>query len=146
MAVKILNSFIGNGKEFFSEVINIGCAYHVNIVSLLGFCLEESTRNIIYEFMTNGSLEKFIYNEKQTIPSLIWEKLLEIAIGIGWGLEYLHRYCNIGILHFDVKPHNILLDEDLHSKISDFGLAKLCHLVEHHINGGKLRDYRVYCF
>ncbi|XP_038976230.1 rust resistance kinase Lr10-like isoform X2 [Phoenix dactylifera] len=126
VAVKVLNSSKGTGKEFLSEVISIGCTYHVNIVSLLGFCLEGSTRILIYEFMANGSLEKFIYTKKQTIPSLEWEKLLEIATGIARGLEYLHHGCNIGILHFDIKPHNILLDEDFHPNISDFGLAKLC--------------------
>ncbi|EHA8590301.1 rust resistance kinase Lr10 [Cocos nucifera] len=130
VAVKILNSSKGNGKEFFSEVISIGCTYHINIVSLLGFCLEGSTRILIYEFMANGSLEKFIYTEKQAIPSLKWEKLLEIAIGIARGLEYLHHGCNIGILHFDIKPHNILLDDDMHPKICDFGLAKLCRSAE----------------
>lgn len=130
VAVKVLNSSKGNGKEFFSEVISIGCTYHVNIVSLLGFCLEGSTRILIYEFMANGSLEKFIYTAKLGIPNLKWEKLLEIAIGIAQGLEYLHHGCNIGILHFDIKPHNILLDKDLQPKISDFGLAKLCHSAE----------------
>ncbi|XP_010941600.2 LEAF RUST 10 DISEASE-RESISTANCEUS RECEPTOR-LIKE PROTEIN KINASE-like 2.3 isoform X2 [Elaeis guineensis] len=130
VAVKVLNSSKGNGKEFFSEVISIGCTYHVNIVSLLGFCLEGSTRVLIYEFMANGSLEKFIYTKKQAIPSLTWEKLLKIAIGIARGLEYLHHGCNIGILHFDIKPHNVLLDDDMHPKISDFGLAKLCRSAE----------------
>ncbi|XP_073101228.1 rust resistance kinase Lr10-like [Elaeis guineensis] len=130
VAVKVLNSSKGNGKEFFSEVISIGCTYHINIVSLLGFCMEGSKRILIYEFMANGSLEKFIYTEKQAIPSLKWEKLLEIAIGIARGLEYLHHGCNIGILHFDIKPHNILLDDDMHPKISDFGLAKLCRSAE----------------
>ncbi|EHA8590300.1 rust resistance kinase Lr10-like [Cocos nucifera] len=126
VAVKVLNSSKGNGREFFSEVISLGCTYHVNIVSLVGFCLEGATRILIYEFMANGSLEKFIYTEKQIRPSLNWEKLLEIAIGIARGLEYLHHGSNIGILHFDIKPHNILLDKDFHPKISDFGRAKLC--------------------
>ena len=78
--------------------------------------------------MPNGSLEKFVYsdNASQTNPNLEWEKLLQIATGVARGLEYLHRGCNTRILHFDIKPHNILLDEELHPKISDFGLAKLC--------------------
>ncbi|KVF11006.1 Protein kinase, catalytic domain-containing protein, partial [Cynara cardunculus var. scolymus] len=77
--------------------------------------------------MPNGSLEKFVCNRGSAIGSqLEWEKLYEIVVGIGRGLEYLHRGCNTQILHFDIKPHNILLDKDLCPKISDFGLAKLC--------------------
>ena len=77
--------------------------------------------------MGSGSLEKFIYTEKQTIPSLRLEKLLDFALGIAGSLEYPQYCCNIRIRHFDV---NILLDEDLHPKISDFRLAKLCCLAE----------------
>ena len=77
--------------------------------------------------MPNGSLEKFIYGTNPLLEGqhLGWEKLLRIAIGIARGLEYLHRGCNTRILHFDIKPHNILLDKDFCPKISDFGLAKL---------------------
>ncbi|PON38957.1 Mitogen-activated protein kinase kinase kinase, partial [Parasponia andersonii] len=128
VAVKLLKASKGNGQEFVNEVASISRTSHVNIVSLLGFCLEGGKRALIYEFMPNGSLEKFIYNDchLQSIPHLEWKKLLQIAIGIARGLEYLHRGCNTRILHFDIKPHNILLDEDLCPKISDFGLAKLC--------------------
>ncbi|GJV50061.1 protein kinase-like domain, concanavalin A-like lectin/glucanase domain protein [Tanacetum coccineum] len=99
---------------------------HVNIVSLVGFCLEGRRRALIYEFMPNGSLEKFIYDRGSSSNShLGWEKLHQIAIGIARGLEYLHRGCNTRILHLDIKPHNILLDQDFCPKISDFGLAKL---------------------
>ncbi|KAK3000964.1 hypothetical protein RJ639_022031 [Escallonia herrerae] len=77
--------------------------------------------------MPNGSLEKFVYEGSSlTDCQLGWEKLSQIAIGIARGLEYLHRGCNTRILHLDIKPHNILLDEDFSPKISDFGLAKLC--------------------
>ena len=75
--------------------------------------------------MPNGSLEKFIY-KRSSHQSLGWETLFQIAVGIARGLEYLHQGCNIRILHFDIKPHNILLDEDFCPKISDFGLAKSC--------------------
>ncbi|KAL5544805.1 hypothetical protein UlMin_008589 [Ulmus minor] len=123
VAVKLLNSSKGNGEEFINEVASISRTSHVNVVTLLGFCLEGNNRALIYEFMPNGSLEKFIYKDNQQLE---WEKLLQIATGIARGLEYLHRGCNTRILHFDIKPHNILLDEDLCPKISDFGLAKLC--------------------
>ncbi|XP_038981737.1 LEAF RUST 10 DISEASE-RESISTANCE LOCUS RECEPTOR-LIKE PROTEIN KINASE-like 2.1 [Phoenix dactylifera] len=127
VAVKVLCESKGNDEEFVNEVVSIGRTSHVNIVCLLGFCLEGSKRALVYEFMPNGSLEKFIYTE---IPSakikLGWEKLYEITVGIARGLEYLHRGCNTRIVHFDIKPHNILLDQDFCPKISDFGLAKLC--------------------
>ncbi|KAJ4713431.1 putative Receptor-like protein kinase [Melia azedarach] len=128
VAVKLLNTSKGNGQEFINEVASIGRTSHVNVVALLGYCLEDSKRALIYEFMPNGSLEKFIYNGETTKPSqhLRWEKMYEIITGIARGLEYLHRGCNTRILHFDIKPHNILLDEDFCPKISDFGLAKLC--------------------
>ncbi|XP_050256651.1 PR5-like receptor kinase [Quercus robur] len=128
VAVKVLNESKGNGEEFINEVASISRTSHVNIVTLVGFCLEGQKRALIYEFMPNGSLEKFIQdgNLEKTNLHLGWEKLFQIAIGIARGLEYLHRGCNTRILHFDIKPHNILLDEDFCPKISDFGLAKLC--------------------
>ncbi|KAJ7975756.1 Receptor-like kinase [Quillaja saponaria] len=98
---------------------------HVNVVNLLGFSYHgKKKRALIYEFMSNGSLDKFIY--KGPSDRLEWKTLYEIATGIARGLEYLHRGCSTRILHFDIKPHNILLDENFCPKISDFGLAKLC--------------------
>ncbi|XP_058091454.1 rust resistance kinase Lr10-like [Magnolia sinica] len=131
VAVKVLNNSKCNGEEFMNEVTCIGRTYHVNIVALLGFCSEGEKRALIYEFMPNGSLEKFIYAEKpREMNPLGWEKLYEIAIGIARGLEYLHRGCSTRIVHLDIKPHNILLDEDFRPKISDFGLAKICRAKE----------------
>ena len=126
VAVKVLSESKGNGEDFINEVAAIGNTSHVNVVSLRGFCVEGSKRALIYDFMPRGSLEKYIYSEKLTVTSLGWEKLYEIAIGIARGLEYLHRGCNTRIVHFDIKPHNILLDQDFCPKISDFGMAKLC--------------------
>ncbi|XP_058083802.1 PR5-like receptor kinase isoform X2 [Magnolia sinica] len=125
VAVKLLIESKGNGEEFVNEVTTIGKTYHVNIVSLLGFCYQLPKRALIYEFMPNGSLEKYIHTQEPT-NHLGWEKLHEIAVGIARGLEYLHVRCSNRILHLDIKPHNILLDEDFVPKISDFGLAKLC--------------------
>ncbi|XP_073117557.1 LEAF RUST 10 DISEASE-RESISTANCEUS RECEPTOR-LIKE PROTEIN KINASE-like 2.7 isoform X2 [Elaeis guineensis] len=125
VAVKFLRNSRGDGEEFVNEVVSIGRTSHVNVVSLIGFCLEGSKRALIYDYMPNGSLEKYIYSEKPR-TTLGWEKLYEIAIGIARGLEYLHRGSNTRIVHFDIKPHNILLDQDFCPKIADFGLAKLC--------------------
>jgi len=127
VAVKLLNASKTNGEEFINEVASISKTSHVNIVTLIGFCLEGRKKALIYEFMANGSLDRFIYKRGQrTIVSLSWDNLYQISIGIARGLEYLHRGCNTKILHFDIKPHNILLDENFCPKISDFGLAKLC--------------------
>lgn len=125
VAVKILKKSEGNAEDFFNEVASIGKTNHVNIVNLLGFCFEGRHRALVYDFMANGSLEKYLYG-RNNHHSLSWEELFQIAVGIARGLEYLHRGCNIRILHFDIKPNNILLDENLCPKISDFGLAKLC--------------------
>ncbi|XP_057995579.1 LEAF RUST 10 DISEASE-RESISTANCE LOCUS RECEPTOR-LIKE PROTEIN KINASE-like 2.1 isoform X2 [Hevea brasiliensis] len=128
VAVKILKESKSNGEEFINEVASISRTSHVNIVALLGFCFKGSKRALIYEFMFNGSLERYIYEENplKADRQLDWETLHQIALGIARGLEYLHRGCNTRILHFDIKPHNILLDETFCPKISDFGLAKIC--------------------
>ncbi|XP_044479911.1 PR5-like receptor kinase [Mangifera indica] len=122
VAVKVLTESKGNGEEFINEVASISKTAHVNIVTLLGYCFESHKRVLIYEFMSNGSLDKFI-GEKNLLQ---WETLFQIAVGIARGLEYLHRVCNTRILHLDIKPYNILLDDDFCPKISDFGLAKIC--------------------
>ncbi|KAF7147565.1 hypothetical protein RHSIM_Rhsim03G0206900 [Rhododendron simsii] len=125
VAVKILNNSKGNGEEFINEVGIIGTIHHVNVVRLVGYCADGFRRALIYEFLPNDSLEKFAISDRD--KHLIgWKKLLAIAMGIAKGIEYLHQWCDQQILHFDIKPHNILLDENLNPKIMDFGLAKLC--------------------
>ncbi|WKA07556.1 hypothetical protein VitviT2T_025364 [Vitis vinifera] len=126
VAVKILNNSQGNGEEFINEVATMGTIHHVNIVRLVGFCADGFKRALIYEYLPNESLEKFIFSRDVKNYSLSWKKLQEIAIGIAKGIEYLHQGCDQRILHFDIKPHNILLDHNFNPKISDFGLAKLC--------------------
>ncbi|XP_057754277.1 receptor-like kinase TMK4 isoform X2 [Arachis stenosperma] len=128
IAVKVLTESSGSGEEFLNEVASIGRTSHMNIVSLLGFCYEKYKRALIYEFMPNGSLDKFIYKQESpnAICNLDWNTLFQITIGIARGLEYLHRGCAARILHLDIKPQNILLDEDFCPKIADFGLAKIC--------------------
>ncbi|XP_056175307.1 LEAF RUST 10 DISEASE-RESISTANCE LOCUS RECEPTOR-LIKE PROTEIN KINASE-like 2.1 [Syzygium oleosum] len=129
VAVKLLKKLKGDAEEFFNEVASISRTSHVNVVSLLGFCFEGSKRALVYEFMPNGSLEKFIFSRSNNLEVdqlLSWDTLYQISLGIAHGLEYLHRGCNTRILHFDIKPHNILLDANYCPKISDFGLAKIC--------------------
>ncbi|XP_061953140.1 rust resistance kinase Lr10-like isoform X7 [Populus nigra] len=123
-AVKILSKSKANGQDFINEVATIGRIYHVNVVRLIGFTVEGSKRALIYEFMPNGSLDKYIVSRQGSI-SLSNEKMYEISLGVARGIEYLHQGCDMQILHFDIKPHNILLDEKFIPKLSDFGLAKL---------------------
>ncbi|KAJ9178622.1 hypothetical protein P3X46_010491 [Hevea brasiliensis] len=122
-AIKVLNKSKTNGQDFINEVATIGRIHHTNVVQLIGFCAERSKQALIYEFMSNGSLNNYMCHQEGSI-SLSWEKLCEISLGVAYGIEYLHQGCDMQILHFDIKPHNILLDENFTPKISDFGLAK----------------------
>ncbi|XP_058189209.1 rust resistance kinase Lr10-like [Rhododendron vialii] len=126
VAVKILNNTKGNGEDFINEVGIIGKIHHINVVRFVGYCAGGFRRALIYEFLPNDSLEKFASSHDHDKHLLGWKKQLEIALGIAKGIEYLHQGCDQQILHFDIKPHNILLDENLNPKITDFGQAKLC--------------------
>ncbi|KAG6645458.1 hypothetical protein CIPAW_08G124300 [Carya illinoinensis] len=123
VAVKMLSQSKANGQDFINEVTTIGRIHHVNIVQLIGFCVHGSKRALIYEFMPNGSLNKHIFSSETNI--LNYDKTYDIALGVARGIDYLHQGCDMQILHFDIKPHNILLDENWNPKVSDFGLAKL---------------------
>ncbi|KAH0980824.1 hypothetical protein GBA52_008001 [Prunus armeniaca] len=127
VAIKMLGKSKANGQDFINEVATIGRIHHVNVVRLIGFCVEGSKRALVYDFMPNGSLDKYLFSQ-QGVISLNCEKMFEIALGVARGIEYLHRGCDMQILHFDIKPHNILLDENFLPKVSDFGLARLCPL------------------
>ncbi|KAE8691162.1 Brassinosteroid insensitive 1-associated receptor kinase 1 precursor [Hibiscus syriacus] len=122
VAVKKLEKVIQEGeKEFKTEVKVIGQTHHKNLVRLLGYCDDDEHRLLVYEFMSNGSLSSFLFGVLR--PS--WQQRLQIASGIAKGLTYLHEECSTQIIHCDIKPQNILLDDNLTAKISDFGLAKL---------------------
>lgn len=126
IAVKLMGQTIASEQEFISEVGTIGRIHHVNVVQLIGFCVEGSKCALVYEFMPNGSLDRYIFGEQLLSGlALKYGKMFEIAHGVACGIDYLHRGCDMQILHFDIKPHNILLDENFSPKISDFGLAKL---------------------
>ncbi|KAJ9164409.1 hypothetical protein P3X46_023987 [Hevea brasiliensis] len=108
-------------KEFESELSSIGRTNHKNLVKLLGFCNEKQNRLLVYEYMSNGCLANFLFGDSR----LEWFRRTQIAFGVARGLSYLHEECSTQIIHCDVKPQNILLDETLTARISDFGLAKL---------------------
>ncbi|XP_057522112.1 probable receptor-like protein kinase At5g39020 isoform X1 [Amaranthus tricolor] len=148
VAVKILKRSSNRDMdmvEFINEVASIGNTNHKNIVKLLGFCYEGSKRALIYDYMPCGSLEKFTHGGRdENNQQLSWKSLFEIAIGIARGREYLHQGCNTRILHFDIKPQNILLDENYCPKISDFGLAKICPQKDSIISMADARGTGVY--
>ena len=121
-----------DGEDFINEVATIERIHHVNVVPLIGFCVEGSKRALVYDFMPNGSLDKYTFPKKEGNVSLSLEKMYEISLGVAHGIEYLHQGCDTQILHFDIKPHNILLDKNFVPKISDFRLAK-SYPVDHSI-------------
>ncbi|CAL5406523.1 unnamed protein product [Camellia sinensis] len=124
VAVKRLNGFSQVKKSFLAEVETIGNIHHVNLVRLIGFCVEKSYRLLVYEYMSNGSLDAWIFQRQQEL-TLGWQSRRKIIMDMAKGLTYLHDECRQKIFHLDIKPQNILLDEDFNAKISDFGLSKL---------------------
>lgn len=124
MAVKCIDG-LGHAKDSFSvEVKIIGSIHHVNLVKLIGFCTKMSERFLVYEYMDNGSLDRWIFSDNQDL-SLQWHIRRKIMVDIAKGLAYLHEQCSHKILHLDIKPQNILLDKNFNAKLSDFGLSKL---------------------
>ncbi|XP_047306592.1 G-type lectin S-receptor-like serine/threonine-protein kinase LECRK3 [Impatiens glandulifera] len=125
IAVKKLDKIVQEGeKEFKTEVNVIGQTHHKNLVRLIGYCQEGENRLLVYEFMHKGSLSSFLFKPPTTIKPP-WKDRVNISFGIARGLLYLHDECNTQIIHCDIKSQNILLDNSLTAKISDFGLAKL---------------------
>ncbi|KAJ0467430.1 putative protein kinase RLK-Pelle-CrRLK1L-1 family [Helianthus annuus] len=123
VAVKRLDPNGGQGvREFFMEIQMLSCYTHENLVSLLGFCEESGESILVYELAKNGSLDKYLDDEK-----LSWVQRLKISLGAARGFNYLHN--DVGsqhrVLHRDIKSSNILLDENWEAKISDFGLSKI---------------------
>ncbi|PNT69837.1 hypothetical protein BRADI_2g01228v3, partial [Brachypodium distachyon] len=126
IAVKRLD-LAGQGKrEFSAEVQTIGSIHHINLVRLIGFCAEKSHRLLVYEYMPKGSLDRWIYcRDDDNAPPLDWNMRYKIITHIAKVLSYLHEDCTKRIAHLDVKPQNILLDDNFNAKLSDFGLCKL---------------------
>ncbi|KAF8006158.1 hypothetical protein BT93_K0463 [Corymbia citriodora subsp. variegata] len=132
VAVKRLDGFGQVKKSFLAEVETIGSIHHLNLVRLVGFCAKKSHRLLIYEYMSNGSLDRWIFH-KSNKHVLNWQQRKKIILDIAKGLNYLHEDCRQKIVHLDIKPQNILLDGNLNAKVADFGLSKLIDRDQSHV-------------
>ncbi|XP_042042742.1 cysteine-rich receptor-like protein kinase 2 [Salvia splendens] len=133
VAVKKLNINYSTAKaDFESEVRLISNVHHRNLVRLLGCCSKGSDLLLVYEYMENGSLDRFLYGDKR--GCLKWKQRFDILFGTARGLAYLHEQYHVTIIHRDVKPGNILLDKEFQAKIADFGLARLLPEDQSHVS------------
>ncbi|XP_054820348.1 G-type lectin S-receptor-like serine/threonine-protein kinase At5g24080 [Prosopis cineraria] len=139
VAVKVLHQISDHQRiedQFMAEVGTIGRVHHLNLVRLFGFCFENNMRALVYEYMSNGSPDKYLFRENNI---LAFQKLHEIAVGTAKGMAYLHEECQQRIIHYDIKPENILLDQNFCPKVADFGLAKIFNREKSHVTMTGLR-------
>jgi serine/threonine protein kinase len=133
LAVKQLEGIVQGKKEFRAEISTIGSIHHHNLVRLNGFCADGTHRLLVYEYMANKSLDKWIFKKKKSEILMDWDTRFNIALGTAKGLAYLHEECDSKIVHCDIKSENILLDDHFIAKVSNFGLAKLMTRQQSHV-------------
>lgn len=110
-------------REFVAEIVSIGQLHHRNIVQLFGYCRHKGELLLVYDYMVNGSLSKFLFDQPKSI--LDWHQRFHIIKGVASGLLYLHEDCEKVIIHRDIKASNVLLDSAFNGRLGDFGLARL---------------------
>ncbi|XBI96399.1 hypothetical protein VPH35_032688 [Triticum aestivum] len=111
-------------KEFIAEVVSIGRLRHRNLVQLLGYCRRKDELSLVYEYMPNGSLEKYLYVEADK-TTLDWAQRLQIIKGVASAIFYLHEKWEKVVIHRDIKASNVLLNDEMNGHLGDFGLARL---------------------
>ncbi|KAA8546925.1 hypothetical protein F0562_003354 [Nyssa sinensis] len=135
VAIKKLIHISGQGdREFTTEMETIGKIKHRNLVPLLGYCKVGEERLLVYEYMKYGSLEDVLHDTKKIGIKLNWAARRKIAIGAARGLAFLHHNCIPHIIHRDMKSSNVLLDENLEARVSDFGMARLMSAMDTHLS------------
>nr|VDC58228.1 unnamed protein product [Brassica rapa] len=125
IAVKRVSNESKQGlKEFVSEIVTIGRMSHRNLVPLLGYCRREKELLLVYDYMPNGSLDKYLHNSPEV--TLDWKQRIKVIKGVASALFYLHEDWEQVVIHRDIKSSNVLLDAEYNGRLGDFGLARLC--------------------
>ncbi|KAF8714053.1 hypothetical protein HU200_028048 [Digitaria exilis] len=148
VAVKFLHDHMGTDateQQFMAEMGSLWRTNHANLIRLIGFCFDAGGRALVYEFMSKTSLDKYLFDRSHRVSSPA--TLLAVATGVARGLRYLHEECQKKIIHYDVKPGNVLLDggggggdgEALTAKLTDFGIAQLLSRADTHASVHGLR-------
>ncbi|XP_021763499.1 proline-rich receptor-like protein kinase PERK8 [Chenopodium quinoa] len=129
VAIKKLKDNSGQGdREFKAEVEIISRVHHRYLVSLVGYCITDFQRLLVYEFVANGTLHYHLHNSNK--PFMPWSLRVRVACGSAKGIAYLHEDCHPRIIHRDIKTANILIDNNFDAKVADFGLAKIAQELE----------------
>ncbi|KAL6880252.1 hypothetical protein ACP4OV_011817 [Aristida adscensionis] len=139
VAVKVLHGGLDrrrSAEQFMAEVGTIGRTHHVNLVRLLGFCFDGAVRALVYEHAARGALDGFLRRQGGDVGVAA---LREVAAGVARGIRYLHEECDPKIVHYDIKPGNVLLDGELTPKVADFGLARLVDRADTHVSVSGVR-------